>query len=123
MTKIITGGEFESLAQEIAKQAVEEKIFDNKDDRKTLSLKAHEFVQAKVAKFLEENKEVKIEKLDNFKADVLKEILFGEINLRQKIAQEKIEKEAAARVEYQKTLDEALKKFEAEKIKIKGEYE
>jgi len=123
MTKIITGGEFESLAQEIAKQAVEEKIFDNKDDRKTLSLKAHEFVQAKVAKFLEENKEVKIEKLDNFKADVLKEILFGEINLRQKIALEKIEKEAAARVEYQKTLDEALKKFEAEKIKIKGEYE
>lgn len=121
MTKIITGGEFENLAQEIAKQAIEEKIFDNKDDRKTLSLKAHQFVEAKVAKFLEENKEVKIEKLDNFKADVLKEILFGEINSKAKIAEEKLQKEAAARVEYQKTLDEALAKFEAEKAKIRGE--
>jgi len=121
MTKLITGGEFESLAQDIANQAVEAKIFDSKDDRKNIALKAHQFVEAKVAKFLEENKEAKIEKLDSFKADVVKEIAFGEINLREKIAKEKLEKEAVARVEYEKTMDEALKKFEAEKAKIRGE--
>lgn len=122
MTKIITGGEFENLAQEIANQAVEENVFQ---DEKTLigskiPAKTHEFVNAKLAKFFakKENKDKKIP--DNFKNDVVKEIIFSAMGARNKLAKEIAEKETAARREYEESVRNAKEKLLADKEKIKN---